>query len=352
MTHTHNSAAESNKRTTLFVIAFFLFITTNVFSQMDSSYVISWVDGNQTRLSEIGPVTIIPQTGKSIRNCTIWEIKGGNVVYIKNGSLHDISIYKIERIDKGPGSKQAIFFDENEKPVIRYTGISGSASINITSKKAEEKKDSGAHVVRSEKIATPAHNPQNYSYEQDTIVTISGSAIVCRILKETDSSIFYLHQGKGRTIEKSSIASMAWRPSALNKNDSVAILQAFNTEEKKATEDYFDKTRRIADPQAAYNTGWKDSKKHFKGGGAFAGGLASGIFFPYGWASATIIAAIPPTNINNPSNPNNKMLYSDEAYAKGYKKGAHGKKAGKVLGGFAIGIGIDLLVLMAVSSFY
>jgi len=71
---------------------------------------------------------------------------------------------------------------------------------------------------------------------------------------------------------------------------------------------------------------------------------------PFWWTAASVITIygtviftpletfIPPRkkNLNNPDNPNNGLLETNEQYFKGYRKEAHRKKKVKTLSGFII----------------
>lgn len=94
-----------------------------------------------------------------------------------------------------------------------------------------------------------------------------------------------------------------------------------------------------------------NAKKYFNGRPAFMGGFISGLLFPYGWASAGIIAAVPPTKIKNLQYPNSEFLNKDQTYAKEFKKRTHNIKAKKVLFGFLAGVGTDIVIgLLVVAS--
>lgn len=54
------------------------------------------------------------------KNCKIVEINEYWIVYIKDGSLHDLMIEEIKRIEIGDGSMEAVFFDKNKKAFVNY----------------------------------------------------------------------------------------------------------------------------------------------------------------------------------------------------------------------------------------
>ena len=49
-----------------------------------------------------------------IKNVKIYEIHPYWIVYIKNGSLHDLMIEKIQRIEIGKEKQRTIYFDNNK----------------------------------------------------------------------------------------------------------------------------------------------------------------------------------------------------------------------------------------------
>ena len=69
-------------------------------------------------LSRLVNTRIILTDGSIKKNCKVKEIHEYWLVYEKDGSLHDQLIEKIKRIEIGDGTKQAVFFDEKNQPVI------------------------------------------------------------------------------------------------------------------------------------------------------------------------------------------------------------------------------------------
>ena len=68
-------------------------------------------------LKKLLKTRIIMKDGSIKKNCKVTEIKEYWIVYEKEGSLHDVMIEKIERIEFNNGT-QAVFFDEKNKPEI------------------------------------------------------------------------------------------------------------------------------------------------------------------------------------------------------------------------------------------
>ncbi len=81
-----------------------------------------------------------------------------------------------------------------------------------------------------------------------------------------------------------------------------------------------------------FQLGKRDAKEHYRGTGAFVAGLLTTptLLGPF------IVAAIPPHS--NRKNPNNALYREEKQYRKGFRKVAHGRKAGLVLAGFVSGI--------------
>ncbi|MCC7301185.1 MAG: hypothetical protein IT233_00945 [Bacteroidia bacterium] len=71
-------------------------------------------------LWQLGICTIIETDGSEIRRAVIKEIHDYWVVYEKEGSLHDIMIEKIGRIQLGSDKACSVFFDSIGKPYIWY----------------------------------------------------------------------------------------------------------------------------------------------------------------------------------------------------------------------------------------
>ncbi len=75
---------------------------------------------NTLLLSRLENTRIIFKDGNIRKNCKVKEINDYWIVYEKDGSLHDLMIEKIKRIEIGNGTMPAVFFDEKNKPEISY----------------------------------------------------------------------------------------------------------------------------------------------------------------------------------------------------------------------------------------
>jgi hypothetical protein len=74
---------------------------------------------NATIVSQLEKTRIIFKDGSIRKNCKVKEIHDYWIVYEKEGSLHDLLIEKILRIEINDGTMRAIYFDERNKPEIR-----------------------------------------------------------------------------------------------------------------------------------------------------------------------------------------------------------------------------------------
>jgi hypothetical protein len=69
-------------------------------------------------ISRLGNTRIVFKDGSIRKNCKVKEINAYWIIYEKDGSLHDLMIEKIRRIEICDGTMQAIFFNEKNKPEI------------------------------------------------------------------------------------------------------------------------------------------------------------------------------------------------------------------------------------------
>ncbi len=75
-------------------------------------------DKDSLLLTRMKNVRIVLKDGTIRKNCKITAIKEYWIEYIKDGSLHDLLIESIERIEIQDGKMNAVFFDEKKKPII------------------------------------------------------------------------------------------------------------------------------------------------------------------------------------------------------------------------------------------
>ena len=122
---------------TLITILFILCFTVPVFAQKSDSEIKSKDMNNSNNnmnvankqvdsqlLSRLVNTRIIFKDNSIRKNCKIVEINEYWIVYIKEGSMHDLMIEEIKRIEIGDGTTQAVYFDENNKPIIGYINSS------------------------------------------------------------------------------------------------------------------------------------------------------------------------------------------------------------------------------------
>lgn len=74
--------------------------------------------GGTIPLKKIGITRIYFKDGSIRKDCTLKEFKGQWLIYIKDGSLHDVEIDKISRIELA-NKTMAIYFDEKFKPLVK-----------------------------------------------------------------------------------------------------------------------------------------------------------------------------------------------------------------------------------------
>ncbi len=107
----------------------------------------------------------------------------------------------------------------------------------------------------------------------------------------------------------------------------------------------------IPDSIDFFRKGYIDGGTYYKDIGPFWGGFTTGFFIGfYGLPiiGTIIISRTPPSNLGNPNNPSNDLLYSNPQYYDGFLSGAKRKKSGNTWKGFAAGIG-TLAVIVVVS---
>ncbi len=171
---------------------------------------IAWENGDSTLLSDLDPVWIILKKGSTIKNAKLREIqnKKGNLVYQKEGTLHDLSINNITRITAGNYSKSAIFFDDNYTPFIKSVSVEdywnyntvGATDFKVTVKAKKTDKELTKQFLSSgsdTKPVTPASSTVqetkivagNYTSPLDTIIKEDGEIIPAKILEITPTRI-------------------------------------------------------------------------------------------------------------------------------------------------------------------
>jgi hypothetical protein len=80
---------------------------------------IKYANGGERLLNTLGYTRIVLKDGSIKKDCLLKEIKANGLVYLKDKVLHDMAIDKIKRIEI-EDSGTAIFFDEHNKPLIRF----------------------------------------------------------------------------------------------------------------------------------------------------------------------------------------------------------------------------------------
>ena len=94
-------------------------ISLPAFSQATKDTVLIHCEfGGTIPLKKIGITRIYFKDGSIRKDCTIVEFKGQWLIYIKDGSIHDVEISKISRILLA-NKIWAIYFDEKFKPLMK-----------------------------------------------------------------------------------------------------------------------------------------------------------------------------------------------------------------------------------------
>ena len=107
-------------------------------------------------------------------------------------------------------------------------------------------------------------------------------------------------------------------------------------------------------PMAAYQKGVEDAKLYYNRNGPMWGTFGASLLFPFsglvsGALTGVVLAAIPPS-IDMSDVPDPEVFLSSEEYAKGYRFQAHKSKVLKVLKGFAMGVGVQLVAIIIIIS--
>jgi hypothetical protein len=118
-------------------------------------------NGGKKMLTEIGLCRIYQKDGQTRKNCRIWEIKEYFIVYEQNGSLHDMLIEKIARIDPNSGTT-SIYFDSQNRPLVKTIGTLTVAQTGpvASSQKAPRLPADSAQVIFADSLQPAAHMPE------------------------------------------------------------------------------------------------------------------------------------------------------------------------------------------------
>lgn len=164
---------------------------------------IPWENGKVSLLSELEPVWIILKKGSTLKNVRIREIQNakGIVVYQKEGTLHDVQIANIKHITAGNPSKSAMYFDDNNNPVIKplevdsyyaytYADFKFNADAKTQDAQATQRFLTSSNSVTT--VTTPEKKTeadQINNPTQDTIVKGDGEILAVKILEITPTRI-------------------------------------------------------------------------------------------------------------------------------------------------------------------
>lgn len=130
---------------------FFTLLTLLVLFKVEFSFAqsndsIPREDGTKVAMPSIGQVTIVTKKSGSIKKCMLREINLNNIVYEAEGSLHDFNIEEIIRIDIK--TTEAIYFDDNNKPIIKSTMVHNNPVVKQEKNNIEDEDfDKCKHLV-------------------------------------------------------------------------------------------------------------------------------------------------------------------------------------------------------------
>lgn len=168
-------------------------------SALSPSYCVLWENGDQTLLSDIGKVWIKLQSGTTLKDVKIWEINlsTASLTYEKGGTLHDLSIAKINYIAAGHNSRNLLYVDQENNLKIKSAGALFDEYDNYTdfkvSRTAYESKKFNVHTqdtAREKNIIPPKQNGTGEA-NPDIIVKPDGSLIYARIVSISAKEIVY-----------------------------------------------------------------------------------------------------------------------------------------------------------------
>lgn len=193
----------------VFLLSFLFVIPLFSQEKTGKKYEILWHNKDMTTVEDLGKVWIYRYRGDLIKNVSIWDINTGKgtVTYEKNGTLHDLQIVNIERIEAGSGSRSKIIFGINNIPEIvmaEHLYLSGITDFKVTKKyvhefKPEVKAQEIKRVDETEKVppvTEPAPEKEGFepwvsSSVNDTLVKEDGTVLLIKLMEITATSIRY-----------------------------------------------------------------------------------------------------------------------------------------------------------------
>lgn len=261
-----------------------------VYSTLFFLIVLGLLSKAQDTLLPKGKCTIYLHSEKVYKNVRLWKIDSNKVEYVKEGNLSDLPTSGIKKIET---PAYFIEFDEYNK------------------------------MLRK---------------QYDVILPFHKDSILCTIVNINDFSIVYKPLGgkRNKAIPKYNVKYFNQR----------SEFETDKIEYQAIRKDSSDAPDGVGSKIDYTLIAKKNAKKYFKGTPAFIGGYISGLLFPYGWASAGIIAAVPPTKVKFLEYPNSEILNNNQTYYLAFNKKAHAIKAKKVLFGFLAGMGTDIVIAL------
>lgn len=152
-------------------------------------------------LSELGPVYIEPKKGKSFKVIRINSIDtvSGKVEYLAEGVFHDIRISNINRIAPAESYNTALFFENGNKPkikfVIEYDSFRNFETFKSHEPVKQKKEESNKPIIKKEKKDSVTNTKVLFDQlkpplAQDTII-FSDKKLVVKIISIDDETVTY-----------------------------------------------------------------------------------------------------------------------------------------------------------------
>ncbi len=163
-----------------------------------------WDNGNYTLVSELGKVWIMEKNDRKHKNVKIHtiDIVAGKIEYFFEGTFHDVIISNIDRITPGKFYNNAIFFNKNNVPVIKFMIDDGMTYDNgsfkshqkprpVIVEEVEVKKPVITNSVASTPSVATEQIEENAEVVYDEIIFNDGRKLSVKILSITGGQVHY-----------------------------------------------------------------------------------------------------------------------------------------------------------------
>ena len=199
---------------------------------------------------------------------------------------------------------------------------------NLLSYKDIDSSINEIHVVNNKNILLIKHNNgriENY-FKNDTITTMQGEKIACKVLEISSTLITFLPLGP-----------------SIKEPLTVPVSNVFLIKYPSGKREMIHQEK--AAPPIDYHTlGTTDAHLYYNNNAVRVGEALSGLALQI--LPAAIIYACPAKKLDNPENPNNKLLQSNLEYYTGYQKAATKIKRKKAAFNFGAGVATTTLVIL------